>query len=374
MNYDQLWNDELAQLSEPHILQTAEWALLKSKYGWHNITKTWTESNGTMIGKANILIKNITIGPIRFKANIMYIPRGPIFNWQDQNIRQTILSDLLTFAREHQSIFIKIDPEVILGTGIPETDEATENSAGISFKDQIQADGWIYSQDQIQFKNSVWLDIEKSEEQLLANMKSKTRYNIRLSEKKGVHIRQGTPADFEMLANLYAETAIRDGFTIRSKQYYLDVWNIFYSNQKLTPLIAVYENQPIAALMLFHYAKRAWYIHGMSRSIHRNTMAAHLLQWEAIKTAKKLGCIRYDLWGAPFELNETDPMWGVFRFKQGYSGVTVRTLGAWDYPIRPVLYKLYTKVLPVILDKMRTIGNRNTQKTLDQSESMVSQG
>jgi len=356
------WNIDLSHMPEPHLLQTKEWASFKTQYGWRNIQKSWRDVNGKTVAMANILLKNIKIGPLRFKYNLMYIPRGPILDWNDVELRQRVLKDIILIAKENKSFLLKIDPEVIIGKGIPETESATSNTNGINLLSELKQHGWHYSQDQIQFKNTVWLDLNNTEDELLANMKQKTRYNVRLSVKKGVTISEGTPSDFAMLANMYAETAIRDNFTIRSENYYLLVWTLFYNQGKLTPLIASYKNEPIAALMLFHFAGRAWYIHGMSRSLHRNKMASYLLQWEAIKIAKNKGCDRYDLWGAPFNLNESDPMWGVFRFKQGFSGETVRTIGAWDFSINPLLHHLYIKVTPKILKIMRKIGNLKTRR------------
>ena len=354
------WNENLSCLPEPHLLQTEEWAFIKTQYGWRNIQKSWVDVNGKTVAMANILFKNIKFGPLRFKYNLMYIPRGPILDWTNKDLRQRVLKDIILIAKENKSFLLKIDPEVIIGKGVPETNNDIPYANGINVLNELKNQGWHYSQDQIQFKNTVWLDIVPSEDELLANMKQKTRYNIRLSRKKGVTILEGKPSDFGMLANMYAQTAIRDKFTIRSEKYYLKVWTHFYTQGKLTPLIAYFENKPIAALMLFHFAGKSWYIHGMSRSIHRNKMASYLLQWEAIKVAKNKGCDRYDLWGAPFTLNESDPMWGVYRFKQGFSGETIRTIGAWDFPINHLLHFLYIKVMPSVLNLMRKIGNRKT--------------
>ena len=93
-------------------------------------------------------------------------------------------------------------------------------------------------------------------------------------------------------------------------------------------------------------------------------MPNHLLQWEAIRLSKDLGCESYDMWGAPDVFDESDSMWGVYRFKDGFNGITARHLGAWDFPARPLLYKLYTNFLPRILDIMRRRGKQATRKTL----------
>ena len=127
------------------------------------------------------------------------------------------------------------------------------------------------------------------------------------------------------------------------------------------PLIAEVQGEAVAAVMLFWFAGRAYYLHGMSRAIQRNKMPNFLLQWEAIKAAKNAGCSIYDLWGAPDVFSEDDSMWGVFRFKQGLGGEVLCTLGAYDLPIRPTLYKIYTNILPNVLDIMRRRGKAQTE-------------
>jgi len=181
------------------------------------------------------------------------------------------------------------------------------------------------------------------------NMKQRTRYKVRLAEKKGVTVRHGTSTDFENLYAMYAETSERDQFIIREKAYYLNVWNRFYDTGMLTPLIAETEGQAIAALMLFTYAQRSWYIYGMSTDRHREKMPNYLLQWEAIKTAKQAGSRIYDLWGAPDIYDESDRMWGVYQFKQGFGGFEVNTPGAWDLPLHKTGYHLFVRTLPAFL-------------------------
>ncbi len=161
-----------------------------------------------------------------------------------------------------------------------------------------------------------------------------------------------------MLYKMYAETSVRDGFVIRDEDYYQTVWQAFMESQSPTcePLIAEVDGEPVAAIFVFYFAGRAYYIYGMSREAHREKMPNYLLQWEAMRRAKAVGCSLYDLWGAPDEFNENNSMWGVFRFKEGLGGQVVRTLGAWDYTPRPFWYKLYSEVIPRVLDVMRSRG------------------
>ncbi|HEY5670817.1 MAG TPA: peptidoglycan bridge formation glycyltransferase FemA/FemB family protein, partial [Anaerolineales bacterium] len=184
-------------------------------------------------------------------------------------------------------------------------------------------------------------------------------------------VRIGTQDDLGLLYRMYAETSVRDRFVIRDESYYRFLWQTFMSGDRspdindgprALPLIAEVSGNPVAALVLFYFAHKAWYMFGMSREAHREKMPNHLLQWEAMRRAKLAGCTTYDLWGAPDEFVQSDPLWGVYRFKEGLGGVVVRHLGAWDLPIRPVIYKLYTELLPRILAIMRRRGRFRTQR------------
>ena len=283
-----------------------------------------------------------------------------------------MLNDLQSFAKKQGAIFLKIDPDIVLGRGVPNSEgDVTENS-GQAARSELTRRGWVYSSDQIQFRNTVLIDLSATEEEMLARMKPKTRYNIRLSEKKGVSVRVGTLDDLPMLYKMYAETTVRDGFVIRDENYYMTVWKLFMqrstvqrSTVHLFPLIAEVNNEPVAAIFLFMFAGRAYYVYGMSRNLHREKMPTYLLQWEAMKRAKANGCSAYDLWGAPEIFDESDSMWGVYRFKEGLGGEVVRTLGAYDFAPTKLWYKLYAEVMPRVLDVMRSRGKEKTKQGLE---------
>jgi lipid II:glycine glycyltransferase (peptidoglycan interpeptide bridge formation enzyme) len=195
-------------------------------------------------------------------------------------------------------------------------------------------------------------------------MKPKTRYNIRLAERRGVQVRQGTAADLGLLYRMYAETSVRDGFVIRGEDYYRAAWTTFLEAGLAEPLIAEVEREAVAAVVVVRFAGKAYYLYGMSRAAHREKMPNALLQWEAMRRAKAAGCRVYDLWGAPDTFDESDSMWGVYRFKEGLGGFVLRTLGAWDLPVNPLLYRLFTQLVPRMLDVMRTRGKARTQEAV----------
>jgi lipid II:glycine glycyltransferase (peptidoglycan interpeptide bridge formation enzyme) len=372
------WNRIIAHFPGSHLLQTHEWSQVKSAYGWQPMPHVWHELHpGTtslepkVVAAAMILGKKISLAGVPTIFNIYYCPKGPLLNWENQVLCRRVLNDLESFSRQQRGLFVKIDPDVIIGRGLPGTDEAVEAQSGLDVSIELKRRGWRFSSEQIQFRNSVIMDLTPSEDDILAGMKQKTRYNIRLAAKKGVSIRRGTLEDLPMLYRMYAETSVRDGFIIRDQRYYVTVWSLFMKTDhggdypRAIPLIAEVEGEPVAAVFVFQFLHRAYYLYGMSRESHREKMPNHLLQWEAIKYAKAAGCREYDLWGAPEVFNETDTMWGVYKFKEGLGGKVVRTLGAWDFTPHPFWYMLYTETAPRLLNAMRNRGMQRTRQHLE---------
>lgn len=372
------WNQIISKLPNPHFLQTYEWGQVKAKYGWEPIYLIWTEDGklkvestvdslstfrSPIVAACLVLKRTLLRNAFAARVSILYAPKGPLLDWLNEPLRNRAFDDLQSFAKRQGAIFLKIDPDVVLGRGVD-----VENS-DLTIPLEMKRRGWVESQEQIQFKNTIIVDLSESEERLLARMKQKTRYNIRLAEKKGVTIRKGKLEDLENLYRMYAETSVRDGFVIRDKNYYMTVWKTFMqstvSNQpSALPLIAEVDNEPVAAIFLFMFAGRAYYVYGMSRSLHREKMPTYLLQWEAMKIAKANGCLTYDLWGAPNAFDESDSMWGVYRFKEGLGGEALRTLGAYDFAPNKILYKLYTDIMPRVLGVMRSRGKEKTKQQI----------
>ena len=375
------WNSLISGLPRPHLLQTHEWGQVRRSYGWEPLYAVWEadgsfqlHSEGTLPdaharqpeAAALILKKTVIRRGFAARLSILYAPKGPLLDWTNEPLRRRVLADLQSLAKKNGAIFLKIDPDLVLGTGLPGSEEEMPDAEGQAAAADLERSGWRLSADQVQFKNTVMLDLSASEEQILERMKQKTRYNIRLAAKKGVSVRVGTPADFPMLYRMYAETAVRDGFVIRDAGYYTNLWQTFTREEepRAEPLIAEVEGQPVGAILLFMFARRAYYLQGMSSGAHREKMPSHLLQWEAIRRAKAAGCTLYDLWGAPDEFAESDRMWGVYRFKEGFGGQVVRTPGAWDYPPNRLWYRLYSQVMPRLLERMRRRGRERTRQSL----------
>ena len=354
----QPWNEIIARLPGAHILQTAEWGAFKAGYGWKAHYPIWRDTAGTVCGAALVLERAIPGG-----FSMLYTPRGPLVDWGDPAAVSIVLDGLHDLAAARRAIFVKMDPEIITGRDDLQAPQPPELAVTRALE-EIQRRGWHVSRQPVQFRNTVWLDLNGTEDDWLARMKQKTRYNLRLAQRKGVTVRRGALADLPLLYRMYAETSVRDGFVIRAETYYTTLWSQFLAHGMAQPLIAEVEGQPVAAVVLFFFAGRAWYLHGMSVQAHREKMPNYLLQWEAMRLARERGCVIYDLWGAPDAWDEQDPLWGVYRFKEGLGGQAIRTAGAWDYPARPLLYRLYTNVLPRVLNVMRRSGRARTQREI----------
>jgi peptidoglycan pentaglycine glycine transferase (the first glycine) len=204
----------------------------------------------------------------------------------------------------------------------------------------------------IQPPRTLIVDIQGSEEDILARMKQKTRYNIRLAGKKGVTVRSWT--DLQAFHDMMLTTGGRDGFGVHSLEYYQRAYDLLQPGGKCEILVAEYEGKPLAALFVASHGNRAYYLYGASTDEERNRMPAYLLQWEAMKWAKAHGCEEYDLWGVPDEEKATleanfekrqDGLWGVYRFKRGFGGQLKRAAQAMDRVYNPLLYWAYLKFI-----------------------------
>ncbi len=189
--------------------------------------------------------------------------------------------------------------------------------------------------------SSVELDLRQDPDTILAAMKSKTRYNIRLSERKGVVVREGGSDDLELWYDMARETAARDGITLRGMSFFRGLLesSVEHDSTSVRLLIAEVENEPVAAIILTFQGARCIYHYGASRSAKRNSMATYALQWQAILAAKSYGCTAYDLFGIPPTSDPGHPMHGLFRVKTGFGGEILHRAGCWDAPLRRILYR-----------------------------------
>lgn len=344
------WNDTLRGLPYAHILQTWEWGEFKrATTGWQPLRLAFRRGPQT-VALASAGIRQV--GPLR----VIYIPKGPAMDYSDTTLCHAVLDQLQTLTRRQRAVWLKIDPDVIAATGLPDTPEDTPSATGQHIADGLTARGWRFSADQVQFRNTITLDLTQSEDALLNAMSGNTRRKVRTAEKKDVTIRHATPADLDTLYQLYQLTGERDAFLIRPFDYYRQAWQMFMEAGLAHALIAEYDGQPIAHVILFHFGTTCWYFYGASSNAERQRMPNYALQWEAIRWAKAQGYTTYDMWGAPDIFDESDSMWGVYEFKRGFRGTVTRHIGAWDYAPWLPLYAAYTQLWPRVLGLLRHRG------------------
>jgi len=332
-----VWDRFVAAHPRAHVLQTAPWGELKTAFGW-TAQRAALLADGEPLAGAQILYRRLPGGVGR----LAYVPCGPLVNWDDGAAARFLLDGLAATARSAGALALTIEPD------LPDTP---------ANRDQLRAMGFVPSPlGSVQPRRTILVDISGDEPALLAAMKQKTRYNIGLAERKGVTVRAGTEADLPALSRLMAETAARDGFAVHAPAYYDLAYRLFIPRGWAQLLVAEAAGETVAGLMVFALGRRAWYFYGASGDAHREKMPNYLLQWEAMRWARSLGCVEYDLWGVPdadeeqleaeFE-RRRDGLWGVYRFKRGFGGRLVRTVGAWDRPLRSLLYRLYVAAVHV---------------------------
>ena len=313
------WDLFVEQHPQAHILQTSSWGGLKAKFGW-----------SPKFIRHGDLGAMVLFRPLPLGLSVAYIPRGPV-GQQSWEVFWPVIDAL---CHEEGVVFLRVEPQ----TWEPVAESFIEsNLPGFNPTDQT-----------IQPPHTILIDLQQTEEDILMGMKSKTRYNIRLAERKEVVVKQSS--DVESFHRMMLTTGERDEFGIHTLAYYRAAYDEFAPKGKCVLLVATYQDEPLAGLMAFAHGDTAWYFYGASTNQERNRMPTYLLQWEAICWAKTKGCKTYDLWGIPdfpedkleaAFTDRSDGLWGVYRFKRGFGGELKRTIGAYDRVYRPLLYRLY---------------------------------
>lgn len=188
----------------------------------------------------------------------------------------------------------------------------------------------------IQPTTTIEIDLTRNENELLQNMKAKTRYNIRLAERRGVSVRFGTPNEISDWYRLYRQTMERQEIPVHSIDYFTSIYKAEMNGQfdsSFHLLLAEREGCLLAGMLLGITGSRATYLYGASSDSGRNHMPTYALQWNAIQFSKKSGCTVYDLFGIPSDPLPSHPMFGLYQYKRGFGGKIIHRRGCWDYPM-----------------------------------------
>jgi peptidoglycan pentaglycine glycine transferase (the first glycine) len=313
------WNSFLSDHPAAHLLQTGEWGELKSAFGWEAVHIVEGQTG------AQILFRPLPLG-----FTFAYLPKGPVTASPPS---PGFWSDVNQACRSRRAVFLKVEPDGWEGEGLPSVYNHQE---------------FLPSPQHVQPRSTLVVNLHGSEDDIFHNMKPKTRYNIRLAGRKDVVVHPSN--DIGNFYRVMTITGRREEFHVHSQDYYRRAYELFFPKGMCELFMADFQGRTLATLMVFAHGKQAYYFYGASSDEERNRKATYPLQWEAIRWAHSRGCDEYDMWGIPDEAINVeedeaeareDGLWGVYRFKRGFSGLVKRAIPSMDRVYNPLLYKLY---------------------------------
>lgn len=315
-----------------HVIQSWEWGEFREKLGLELVRL------GHFDGRKLVKAYQLTFHPVPILGQtIGYFPKGPMPD-------RLMVDSLSLIGKKRKAAFIKLEPNV------------TVNSSQLTV-DSSPKLGLVESGKSLFTKYNFLIDLTKSEDQLLAAMHPKTRYNIGLAQKHQVEVYDSTKdADFEIYLKLYFETTRRQKYFGHTPHYHRLLWQTLKPAGMARVLIARYQ-VPVVAWMLLSFGNTLYYPYGGSSTEHKEVMASNLVAWEAIRLGKRLGLKTFDMWGAlgP-QAKENDPWYGFHRFKAGYGARLVEYAGTYDLVLAPTMYQFLN-----IADRLRWMILRTTR-------------
>lgn len=314
-----------------HLQQTWEWSKQKSYWLFQGIVVR--DESKEIKGVMSVLIRRIPLTP----WTLMYAARGPVCDIHDREMLACLLEGAKKLNKKHRSYVLKLDPDV--------TFDETE------FMKHMEGLGFVLAPKALNFENIqpqyvMRLDIEgKTEEEVMAMFKPKTRYNIRLAVKKGVEVKICGKEAVDDFYRIMIETGARDRFLIRPAQYFSNMLDNLGEDVRL--YMAYYEGQAIAGTIAAKLGDKVWYLYGASSNDHRSLMPNYLLQWQMIRWAIENHCKLYDFKGISGDCSEENHLYGLYRFKSGFNAVFTEFVGEYRYIFRPLAFRFVETALPV---------------------------
>lgn len=329
-----IWEDFLmAQNKQRNFLQSWNWGECHHLCAQKIYRFGFYDSDNCLKGIA-LLIKQKSKRGSYFEC-----PGGPIINWEDQNYINSFVSLLKTIGRDENCRFARIRPQIL---------NNPDNCQKLSSQGFIPAPMHLHAQD-------TWvLDITENEQVLLKKMRKTTRYLIKKAIKENVQIIQSdSQQDIKTLFMLQKETARRHGFIPFPLSFFLAHFRAFRKDNQIKIFKAVWQKKVLSIAMIVFFADRAVYHYSASKTSYSKIPASYLIQWEAIKEARKRGCRIYDFWGiAPENAGPKHRFAGVTLFKKGFGGYPISYLPAHDLPLTLAYWPIY------IFESARRISRR----------------
>lgn len=283
-----------------HMMQTSMWGQVKKEWDWTGFISR--NVSGEIKGVCGVLIRKIPYSPFK----MMYAPRGPVCDLADKETVTELITAVADYGKKNGAYTFKIDTDT-LATNV----EYIELLKSFGFKFKEHGTGF----DTVQARCIFRLPLEgKNEEEVMNGFHSKTRYNTRLAERKGIRMEIKGKEACEDFHSLMMLTGARDGFAIRSTEYFERIMDAFGEDARI--YFAYYEDELLAGTLDVHTGDKVWYVYGASSNSHRNLMPTYLVQWSCIKWAMELGCNWYDFRGG--YPDENNPLHGIYKFKKGF--------------------------------------------------------
>lgn len=323
------WNEFVVR-NGGGFLQSFEWGTFQEQYGIR-VMRVMVKDAGVPVLCATVIRR-----PLPMKKEFWYVPFGPVCAGGG-DARRAAVHFFVASLRERapaDTVFVKVESDI-------------PGDAAL-----LKEEGFVAGKD-IQVRSTVIVDCTQNEDELLARMKQKTRYNIKLAVRHGVKIAgggDGVALDRDIFFSLLEETAQRQGFHLHPRRYYEAMLDLF-SDAEHDPLafsvrvfFAQYEGRVIACALVGFFGGRATYLHGASSDADKNVMAPYLLHWEIMRYAQSVGCDSYDLWGVSADADKKgkEGSWAGFsRFKLGFGGTVITYPGAHDLSFNALWYNAY---------------------------------
>lgn len=307
-----------------HFMQLSSWADVKDNWIWRGII--CRNEQGEIIGTTALIIRRLP-GGVPF--SLVYAPRGPVCDLADKNVFNELMDAAKKVAKEFKGYVIQFDKDTLI--------------SDTTFEEIAIAYGCVPGPrtknfEGIQPRFVIRMDIDgKTEEEVFSSFHSKTRYNIRVAKKHEVEIKIKGSEAAEEFHKIMVETGARDNFSIRPAEYFEKMLKAYGDDARI--YMAYHDGQAIAGTLAMHCGNKVWYLYGASSNEHRNLMPNYLLQWEMIRWAIELKCSVYDFRGISGDLDENNPLYGLYRFKKGFNPEITEFIGDFFIITKPVIYR-----------------------------------
>ena len=322
----------LMQHPKGNFAQSSLWAKQKPDWNWDAIIVRGDD--GKIKGSLAVMTRKVP----GFPYTIMYGCRGPVCDLDDEDTLTKLIDGAKQLAAQRRSYILKIDPDV--------------PSSNKDFTQALVRQGFALPTESknfeaIQPKYVFRLDLTgHDEDSLMQSFHSKTRYNIRLAERRGVQVRIAGKEAIPHFGKLMLETGLRDGFVTRQPEYFAQMLDNLGEHARL--YMAYCEDKPIAGTLAIYYGDKVWYLYGASSNKDRNLMPNYLLQWHMMQWALEKKCRIYDFRGVSGDLSEDNPLYGLYKFKKGFNGEFTEFIGEMDYVIKPFAAKIIKNGISVM--------------------------